>query len=68
MIGLVIICNNLDHNNFVGGAPDNPFIVSILACDDVQGGCRTIVRTKHVRYHFIFSIIILRKLMIIINN
>lgn len=42
-----------DHNNFVGGAPDNPFVVSILACDDVQGGCRAIVRTKYKDHHLI---------------
>lgn len=42
-----------DHNNFVGGDEASPFIVSILACDDVQGGCRTIVRTRNRDYHII---------------
>jgi len=43
-----------DHNNFVGGAPDNPFIISILVCDDVDAaGCRCIVRTKFRDHHLI---------------
>eukprot|EP00026_Physarum_polycephalum_P004883 Phypoly_transcript_04907.p1 GENE.Phypoly_transcript_04907~~Phypoly_transcript_04907.p1 ORF type:complete len:612 (-),score=127.87 Phypoly_transcript_04907:68-1903(-) len=41
-----------DHHNFVGGESSTPFIISILACDDVEGGCRTIVRTKH-RDHYL---------------
>jgi len=42
-----------DHNNFVGGVDaSNPFIISILACDDVGGGCRTIVRTRN-RDHYL---------------
>jgi len=42
-----------DHSNFVGGDAESPYIVSILPCDDVQGGCRAIVRTKLRDHHII---------------